>query len=47
MTSLPVITFATKEIKGCTTEAAKDANKVARNPPYYFLFHIFAASVTP
>ena len=47
MTPLSVITYTTDEITVCTTEAAKDANKVARNPPYFFFISCFTASVNP
>ena len=33
MTPFPVMPFSTEEITDCTTEAAKGANKAARNPP--------------
>ena len=47
LTSLPFIPFTTKEITSCTTEAAKGANKVPRNPLYYFFISCFTVSVTP
>ena len=47
MTPLPVIPFTTKEITGCTIEAAKEANKAARNPSFCFFISDFTASVTP
>ena len=47
LTSLPFIPFTTKEITSCTNEAAKGANKVPRNPLYYFFISCFTVSVTP
>ena len=39
-------TFTTKEITGCTNEAAKSAYKAPRNPPLLFFISCFTVSVT-
>ena len=41
LTPLPLIPFTTKEIAGCTNEAAKGANKAPRNPPSRFFISCF------
>ena len=40
MTPISITHFTTEEITGCTTEAAKGANKAPRNPPFCFLSHV-------
>ena len=47
MTPLPVIPVTIEEIIGCTTKAAKGANKAARNSPSCSFILCFTASVTP
>ena len=45
LTPLPLISFTTEEITGCTNEAAEAANKAGRNPPsclFYFMFYCFS-----
>ena len=37
---LPLIPFTTKEITGCTNEAAKGTNKAGKNLPSCFSFHV-------
>ena len=34
LTPLPLITFTTKEINGCTNETTKGAKKAPVNPPF-------------
>ena len=48
MTPLPVIASTTEGIGGCTTEAAKDANKSPINLPscfFYFMFYCFSSLI--
>ena len=45
MTPLPVIASTTEGIGGCTTEAAKGANKSPINLPSCFFISCFTASV--
>ena len=47
MTPFPVTTFNTEEITDYTNEAAKGANKAARNLPSWFCNLCFTVSVTP
>ena len=37
---LPLMSFATEEITGCTNKAAKEAIKAGRNLSSCFLFHV-------
>ena len=46
MTPLPVMPFTTEETTGCTTEAAKGANKAPRNLPSCFLVSYVTAPAT-
>ena len=46
MTPLPVIPVTIEEIIGCTTKAAKGANKAARNSPSCSFILCFTASVS-
>ena len=41
LTPLPLITFTTEEITGCTNEAGKGANKTSRNTPSCFFISCF------
>ena len=47
LTPLPLISFTTEEISGCTNNTAKGANKAPRNPPSCFFISSFNVSVTP
>ena len=40
LTPLPLISFTTEEITGCTNEAGKGANKARRNSPSCFFSHV-------
>ena len=45
LTPLPLITFTTEEVTGCTNEAAEGVNKAPRNSPscfFYFMFYCFS-----
>ena len=47
LTPLPLITFTTEEIFSYTNEAAKGANKAARNASSCSFISCFTVSVTP
>ena len=47
LSPLPLISFTTEEITGCTTETAKGASKALRNTPSCFFISSFTVSVTP
>ena len=47
LTSLPLISFTTEEITGCTNEAAKGDNKAGKNPPSCIFMSCFTVSVIP
>ena len=47
LTSLPVMTFATEKIPGCTNEAPRGANKAPINAPSWFFISCFTVSGAP
>ena len=47
LTSLPVITFATEKIPGCTNEVPRGPNKAPINAPSCFFISCFTVSGAP